>query len=129
MIKDSKTVVYDKELNLEAYRFTGTIQPFPNHFHEHYVIGLVEEGQRRLSCKNKEYVIEKGKIILFNPGTTMPACRAMREYLTIGALTYPGEPCLILRGKSVGRGNYRDFRIMLSMMMRHPAICVDCMRW
>ncbi len=68
MLKETKTVIYDRELNLEAYRFTGTRQPFPNHFHEHYVIGLVEEGQRKLSCKNREYVIEKGSIVLFNPG-------------------------------------------------------------
>ena len=44
------------------------MQPFPNHFHEHYVIGFVEKGQRVLSCKNKEYSIEKGNIMLFNPG-------------------------------------------------------------
>lgn len=30
------------ELHLEAYRFEGIVQPFPVHFHEHYVLGLVE---------------------------------------------------------------------------------------
>ena len=40
----------------------------PNHFHEHYVIGLVEDGTRRLSCRNREYSIEKGSIVLFGPG-------------------------------------------------------------
>ena len=44
------------------------MQPFPNHFHEYYVIGFVEKGERRLSCKNQEYVIRKGNIVLFNPG-------------------------------------------------------------
>ena len=68
MKKEIKTVVYDEELRLEAYRFEGTRQPFPNHFHEHYVIGFVEEGQRVLSCRNREYPIEKGSIVLFNPG-------------------------------------------------------------
>ena len=43
-----RTVVYDAQLRLEAYRFAGIVQPFPNHFHEHYVLGLVEEGQRTL---------------------------------------------------------------------------------
>lgn len=68
MRKETRTVVYDDALRIEAYRFEGTRQPFPNHFHEHYVIGFVEGGQRVLSCKNKEYRIEKGHIILFNPG-------------------------------------------------------------
>lgn len=31
MRKEIKTVVYDDELRLEAYRFEGVVQPFPNH--------------------------------------------------------------------------------------------------
>jgi hypothetical protein len=68
MKKEMRTIVYDEELGIEAYRFAGIVQPFPNHFHEYYVIGFVEHGQRRLSCKNREYTIQKGNIILFNPG-------------------------------------------------------------
>ena len=68
MKKEMRTVVYDEELRIEAYRFEGIMQPFPNHFHEHYVLGFVEDGQRILSCKNKEYRIERGNVILFNPG-------------------------------------------------------------
>lgn len=68
MKKETRTVVYDDELRIEAYRFEGIVQPFPNHFHEYYVIGFVEDGQRVLSCKNQEYTIAKGDIVLFNPG-------------------------------------------------------------
>lgn len=68
MKKEIRTVVYDEELRLEAYRFEGIVQPFPNHFHEHYVIGFVEDGTRKLSSRNKEYSIERGAIVLFNPG-------------------------------------------------------------
>lgn len=35
MKKELRTVCHDNELSLEAYRFQGVIQPFPNHFHEH----------------------------------------------------------------------------------------------
>lgn len=66
--KETRSVVYDDELKIEAFRLKGIIQPFPNHFHGHYVIGFVEDGKRALSCKNKEYNIEKGDIVLFNPG-------------------------------------------------------------
>ena len=68
MKKEIRTVVYDEELRLEAYRFEGIAKSFPNHFHEHYVIGFVEKGQRILSCRNKDYSIECGNIVLFNPG-------------------------------------------------------------
>lgn len=68
MEKEIRTVVYDDGLHIEAYRFEGIVQPFPNHFHEYYVIGFVEDGQRVLSCKNREYTIKKGNVLLFNPG-------------------------------------------------------------
>lgn len=68
MKKEVRTVCYDEELRIEAYHFKGIVQPFPNHFHEHYVIGFVEDGERCLSCRNCEYTITKGNILLFNPG-------------------------------------------------------------
>lgn len=68
MKKETKTVIYDECLKIEAYRFEGIVQPFPNHFHTYYVIGFVESGQRKLSCRNKEYNIRHGDIVLFGPG-------------------------------------------------------------
>lgn len=68
MKKEVRTMVYDDELCIEAYRFEGIVQPFPNHFHEYYVIGFIEKGERALSCKNREYIITAGNILLFNPG-------------------------------------------------------------
>ena len=59
---------YDAELKIEAYHFQGIMQKFPNHFHEYYVIGFIENGSRYLSCKNKEYTIEPGDLLVFNPG-------------------------------------------------------------
>lgn len=68
MKKSTRTVCWDEQLQLEAYRFQGIAQPFPRHFHEHYVIGLVEGGQRILSCQGGDYKLERGHIVLFNPG-------------------------------------------------------------
>lgn len=67
MEQEVRTAKYDAELRLEAYHFQGIMQKFPNHFHEYYVIGFIEEGQRVLFCKNKEYTIEPGDLLLFNP--------------------------------------------------------------
>ena len=68
MKRELRTVVCDDDLHIEAYRFEGIVQPFPNHFHEYYVIGFIENGTRVLLCKNQEYTVKKGDILLFHPG-------------------------------------------------------------
>lgn len=67
MKNETRTVCLDTDLNIEAYTFKGIMQEFPNHFHEYYIIGFIENGHRYLSCKNKEYTIGTGDLILFNP--------------------------------------------------------------
>ena len=52
MRKETRTICFDSDLQLEAYRLEGIVQPFPNHFHEYYVIGYMVAGERYLSCKN-----------------------------------------------------------------------------
>ena len=68
MKKEIRTVVYDEELRIEAYCFEGIVQPFPKRFHEYYVIGFIEGGERRLTCRSREYDICRGDVLLFNPG-------------------------------------------------------------
>ncbi|MCE5173241.1 AraC family transcriptional regulator [Paenibacillus profundus] len=67
MPNEKRTVSYDADLQIEAYWFEGIMQKFPNHFHDYYVIGFIEAGQRYLLCKNQEYFINPGDIIIFNP--------------------------------------------------------------
>lgn len=67
MNQGERKVCFDHELQIEAYHFHGIMQKFPNHFHEYYVIGFIESGQRKMSCKNKEYIINSGDLIFFNP--------------------------------------------------------------
>lgn len=68
MKHEIRTVIYDSALQVEALHFQGVMQPFPNHFHAYYVIGFIEKGRRRLSCKNRSYALETGDMVLFNPG-------------------------------------------------------------
>ena len=67
MKNEKRTVRFDNDLKVEAYHFEGIMQKFPNHFHEHYVLGFVESGRRFLTCKNREYTINAGDLLLFNP--------------------------------------------------------------
>lgn len=64
---DKRLVHFDEDLGIEAYRFQGIMQRFPNHFHEHYVIGFVDRGSRRLTCSDKIFEIGPGDIVLLQP--------------------------------------------------------------
>jgi len=63
-----RTARYDPELMVEAYQFQGVMQAFPSHFHEHYVVGFIERGQRNLCCRGERYKTAPGDLLLFNPG-------------------------------------------------------------
>lgn len=65
--QEQRHVYYDRDLQIEAYNLSGIVQKFPNHFHEYYVIGFVEGGNRHLWCKGREYDLGAGDLILFNP--------------------------------------------------------------
>lgn len=67
MPNEKRTVCYDADLQIKAYRFEGIMQKFPNHFHDYYVIGFIQAGQRYLQCKQQEYIINPGDLLLFNP--------------------------------------------------------------
>lgn len=67
MNRESRVIIRDNDLRIEAYRFEGVTQKFPNHFHEHYVIGFIERGTRYLAAENREYIVDSGDMLLFNP--------------------------------------------------------------
>lgn len=67
MGQEERIIRFDTVLKIEAYRFKGVMQKFPNHFHEHYVVGFIEKGQRQLSYNNQAYRVGPGDILLFNP--------------------------------------------------------------
>lgn len=68
MEQEYTAAAYDETLGLEACRFRGLSRPFPSHFHEYFVLGLVEAGERRLVCSGQEYELRAGDVLLFAPG-------------------------------------------------------------
>ena len=79
-------IYYDPDLKIEAYNLIGIVQKFPNHFHECYVIGFVEGGCRHLWCKNEEYDLKAGDLILFNPRDNHYCAPLNGEHLDYRAL-------------------------------------------
>ncbi|WP_434309406.1 helix-turn-helix domain-containing protein [Hominifimenecus sp. rT4P-3] len=109
MKKEVRTVVYDDDLRVEAYRLEGVIQPFPNHFHEYYVIGLIEGGVRELSCKNQKYTIQKGNILLFNPGDNHACVQSDGNTLDYRGVNITKEVMLDLAEEITGRRDFPEF--------------------
>ena len=103
MQKEIRAVCYDDDLHLEAYRFEGIVQPFPNHFHDYYVIGFIEVGTRCLSCKNKEYTIGGGNILLFNPNDNHSCVQCDGGTLDYRGLNIPKETMLSLAEEITGQ--------------------------
>ena len=90
-------------LHLEAYRFEGIAQPFPNHFHDYYVIGFMEGGTRSLTCKSRDYTIQAGNIILFNPGDNHACVQSGNGLMDYRALNIPKEVMLDLTEEITGK--------------------------
>lgn len=67
MREGERVILFDQDLQVEAYRFNGIMQKFPNHFHTYYVVGFIEQGKRKLSCKNLDYELNAGDVLFFNP--------------------------------------------------------------
>ncbi len=110
MKKETRTVVYDDQLRMEAYRFEGIARPFPNHFHEYYVIGFVEDGERCLSCKNQEYTIKKGHVVLFNPGDNHSCFQSDGGTLDYRGINITKPVMLELAEEVTGRRELPEFR-------------------
>ena len=109
MEKEIRTVCYDDDLRLEAYRFEGIVQSFPNHFHNYYVIGFIESGTHCLSCKNKEYTVGQGNILLFNPNDNHSCVQCDGEAFDYRGLNISKETMLSLVEEVTGQRELLGF--------------------
>ena len=109
MNKETRTIVYDDELQIEAYSLNGFVRAFPNHFHEYYVFGLIDGGKRLLSCKNEEYHLQKNDIVVFNPEDNH-SCRPVgNESLDYRGVNVPQETMIRLTREITGESKLPTF--------------------
>ena len=52
----------------ERRTYSGILQPFTDHAHDHYVFGIVREGERELTLNGELLRIKKDDVLVFNPG-------------------------------------------------------------
>ena len=107
--KEVRTVCYDEELHIEAYHFEGIVQPFPNHFHDYYVVGFIEAGTRCLSCKNRDYTVASGDIMLYNPNDNHSCIQCDGGTLDYRGLNISKETMLSLAEEITGEKKLPGF--------------------
>jgi AraC-like DNA-binding protein len=89
LLQEQRRVYYDNALQIEAYHLFGIVQKFPNHFHDYYVIGFIENGKRHLWCKEKEYDLSEGDLVLFNPRDNHYCAPISKESFDYRAINIP----------------------------------------
>ena len=111
MKKEHKTVAYDETLQIEAYRLDRITQPFPNHFHEYYVIGFVARGGALLTCKNQEFHVDTGSVVLFQPGDNHGRVKIDESTMDYWGLNIPQETMLTLTEEVTGKRELPGFTV------------------
>ena len=109
MKQELRTLVYDETLHLEAYRLQGVSRPFPSHFHEYYVMGLVESGRRVLTCRGREQDLKPGHILLLEPGDSHGCAQTGEEELDYRCLNLSQPVMLDLAREVTGREELPGF--------------------
>lgn len=107
--KKQREVYYDYDLDIEIYRLSGIVQKFPNHFHEYYVIGFIEGGKRHLWCKNQEYDLSAGDLVLFNPKDNHYCAPINEETLDYRALNIKADVMINAVKKITGKEDISHF--------------------
>lgn len=98
-----RTAVFDGELRVEAYRLRGHGRPFPAHFHDHYVLGLMEAGERRLRCGGTERTLRAGDLMLLNPGESHACAPEGNAALDYRGLNVPAASLAALAQRATGQ--------------------------
>ena len=114
MERENRRAVWDSRLGIRAYRLAGVARSFPNHFHEYYVLGLMEAGERVLSCKGREQLIRTGDVLLLGPGDSHACAQRGGTPMDFRGIAIPAEGMLELAERVTGRRELPGFsRVVL----------------
>ncbi len=84
MQNETRTLQLDPHLHIEAYRFKGIMQKFPNHFHDYYVIGFIEKDSGIWPAKIKNISSIQVIFSSLTPVTRIAVSRLTGGRLIIG---------------------------------------------
>lgn len=123
-MKEKREIFYDEQLKIEAYGFYGLKQKFPNHFHDHYVIGCIESGRRKMTCRGEQYIIEPGDLLFFNYRENH-ACEQVENYpLNSRFINIKKERMEEIAEEITGRKGHLEF--IRSVVRQSPQTALLC---
>jgi AraC-like DNA-binding protein len=114
---------------MEVMKAVFTGHAFPRHFHDTYVIEVVEEGADEFLCAGKKCLATKGEIVVINPGevhTGKPADDRPLQYRSF----YPSAEAMTEISEEVGDGALpwfsstviRDSLVSQDLVSAHEAL-------
>jgi len=109
------TLRHDAELRLDMLQASFKTCAFARHWHDYYVIGLVEAGAQSFWCRNTTYTTPPGGLILLNPGDPHTGQAAIAAGFTYRAL-YPTLDHMAQAMAEYGRSG---------QLPRFPALRID----
>lgn len=86
--------------NLEILRMTESSHSFPRHWHETYVVEVVERGINEFWCEGKTYSAGPGSILVIQPGEVHTGYPTAESQLTYRSL-YPSESFMSALGQDI----------------------------
>ncbi|MCC8165910.1 MAG: AraC family transcriptional regulator [Planctomycetes bacterium] len=100
-----RAVRFDRDLGLEVCLFDGLSRGFPSHFHDYYVIGLVESGHGSLKVGGHKREYAGGDILVFHPMESHACEQTAGSPLTFRSFNIrPGAMAEVVGGGDDGTG-------------------------
>lgn len=106
--------------DLELLHATYITHSFAPHIHEHYVVGVIEQGVEQFDCHKKRHVAPAGSIVFVNPGEVHTGSAAIEQGYTYRAL-YPSVD-LFQRAASDVVGRERGLPFFRNHVVHDPEL-------
>lgn len=88
---------------VEVCSLAGNIRAFPNHLHDHYVVGALYASRRALTMSDGVHVMEPGDVFLVNPGEPHACDPLDDEPFSYRCANVPVEAMAALSGADMPR--------------------------
>jgi len=114
---------FDRAHGMEVLSAEYRTHTFPRHWHDTYVVGVVEGGAERFFYRGANHVAPKGRIVLVNPGEVHTGCAAGED----GWLYRSIYPTSGLFDEILGEGRSRSL-IFPSAVVEDDELAAEMMR-
>lgn len=124
-----RTVAYDKQLQLEAYRFAGIVQPSRTTSMRTMCWAWSSKASAPSAAKTGSTTCARVIFCCSTPATATAAHRPTAAPLPIGPSTFRKTPCSPLLKNSPGAASCQALHRTSCKTMHWPTACARCTNW